>query len=296
VIGQAARRLEGRLACPDCRVALAPTEGGFRCTACGAGFRVSGGVPLLLPPARAAALEDVLRGEGASMAAEYRGPAVRRWLDRLRPPSLLLPLEPDPAAQEMDFLYLEDGQERLVLSVGGGPTRHRPSEINLNLAPFPNVDVVADAHRLPMVDGSIDTVICKAVLEHVESPQRVMAEIARVLRPGGLVYLDVPFLFIDHAYPQDFARFTRAGVRQLVDGFEILRMGASIGPVSTLLLLANDALLEVLGVRGKGWGRLVSGVFRALFFPLKYLDLLLRRSGSAPAFAGAYHVVARKLA
>ncbi|MDB5099875.1 MAG: SAM-dependent methyltransferase [Cyanobacteria bacterium RYN_339] len=46
---------------------------------------------------------------------------------------------------------------------------------------------VADAHHLPLADGEADLVICQHVLAHVRDPQRVMAEMSRVTRPGGKV-------------------------------------------------------------------------------------------------------------
>jgi SAM-dependent methyltransferase len=49
--------------------------------------------------------------------------------------------------------------------------------------------VVADAARLPLADGSVDGVLCSNLLEHVASPPAVIAELARVLRPGGWLYL-----------------------------------------------------------------------------------------------------------
>lgn len=289
------RAIAAHLVCPDCRRPLeGGGEAGFACSPCAGRFPVVDGVPFLLPAAAAARFQEVLDGEGRAMAAEYRANGWRRLLARLRPPSLLLPLEPALAAPEMDFLYRDGDRPRVVLSVGGGPARHRAEEINLNIAPFPNVDLVADGHRLPLADASVDTVICKAVLEHVEDPGAVVAEIARVLRPGGLVYLDIPFLFIEHAYPSDFTRFTSSGVRNLARAFEVLRLGPSVGPFSTILLLANEFLLEALRLRGRSAGKVVSAAFRALLFPLKYLDLLYRAARPTMAFAGAYHLIGRK--
>jgi SAM-dependent methyltransferase len=46
--------------------------------------------------------------------------------------------------------------------------------------------VVFDGISLPFADGSFDAVYCKQVLEHVRAPAPLLAEVARVLRPGGL--------------------------------------------------------------------------------------------------------------
>lgn len=52
--------------------------------------------------------------------------------------------------------------------------------------------MVGDALRLPFPDATFDRVICAEVLEHVPDDRRAMAEIARVLKPGGTAAVTVP--------------------------------------------------------------------------------------------------------
>jgi SAM-dependent methyltransferase len=52
--------------------------------------------------------------------------------------------------------------------------------------------VVADGARLPFRDGCFAAVVCTEVLEHVDDPAPVFAEMARVLRHGGLAYVTTP--------------------------------------------------------------------------------------------------------
>lgn len=52
--------------------------------------------------------------------------------------------------------------------------------------------VVGDGARLPFADASFGAVVCTEVLEHVDEPRGVFAEMARVLRPGGLAYVTTP--------------------------------------------------------------------------------------------------------
>ena len=52
--------------------------------------------------------------------------------------------------------------------------------------------VVADATALPYPDGSFDRIIAAEVLEHVDDDERAIAELARVLRPGGTIAVTVP--------------------------------------------------------------------------------------------------------
>ena len=52
--------------------------------------------------------------------------------------------------------------------------------------------VVADGARLPFADGSFGSAVCTEVLEHVDDPAAVFAEVARVLRPDGIFYVTTP--------------------------------------------------------------------------------------------------------
>lgn len=84
-------------------------------------------------------------------------------------------------------------------------------------------DVVYSGAALPMADGSFDTVLCVQVLEHTADPGALVAEIARVVAPDGLVILMAPFSFRLHEEPHDYFRYTPHGLRRLFDaaGLEI---------------------------------------------------------------------------
>ncbi len=77
-----------------------------------------------------------------------------------------------------------------VLAVGGGGPVRDFDAVNLNIGPWPNVEIVADAHALPYRTGSVDHICCLAVLEHLPRPDVAVAEMARVLKPGGHVLLE----------------------------------------------------------------------------------------------------------
>ncbi len=55
-----------------------------------------------------------------------------------------------------------------------------------------SIAVQGDALRLPFADGSFDRIIAAEVLEHIPADEAAMAELARVLRPGGLAAVTVP--------------------------------------------------------------------------------------------------------
>lgn len=116
--------------------------------------------------------------------------------------------------------------------------------VPVDAAPAPGVVVVDLAEPLPFGDASFDTVLCTQVLEHVDNAELAMAEIARVLRPGGHALVTVPFLYPTHEAPYDFQRFTHHGITGLArrHGLEVLDLGAQGGPV---LMVVHYAVLAV---------------------------------------------------
>jgi SAM-dependent methyltransferase len=85
------------------------------------------------------------------------------------------------------------------------------------------IDILSPLHEIPVEDGFFDAIFCNAVLEHVANPEEVMAEFARVCKPGGVLYLCVPFLQPEHLDPTDFQRYTLDGLTLLAErhGFEV---------------------------------------------------------------------------
>lgn len=88
----------------------------------------------------------------------------------------------------------------------------------LDVAAGPNVDVVAaDPYRFPFGDGEFDVVISGSTMEHVEAIWLWVPELARVLRPGGLLVIVTHWQFIEHRYPVDCWRIMPDGMRYLFD-------------------------------------------------------------------------------
>ena len=155
----------------------------------------------------------------------------------------------------------------------GGAGRRVPGYVNLDIQRVPGVDVAADAELMPFPADLFQRVECDAVLEHVRSPERVIAEIARVLVPGGYAHLVTPFCHPFHEYPRDFRRFTLDGLKQLCDpSFETIAEGWRTGPTATMLVFTLEYVK--LWLPWRAWRIVAHGVLGWLLFPLRYLDLL----------------------
>lgn len=133
-------------------------------------------------------------------------------------------------------------------------------------------DMVGDVMAIPLADASWDAIVCLAVLEHVPRPWDAMNEMFRVLKPGGLLLVYVPFLYPYHAmrgYYGDYFRYTEDGIRSLCEKFTDVRLAAVRGPVETLANLLPGGLSAksfkffgrwLDGLR-KSSGKQVSGYF-----------------------------------
>lgn len=128
------------------------------------------------------------------------------------------------AGDRPGFRILEIGSREVA---GGPPMRGRLTHadyVGFDYYPGPNVDVAGDAHRLSdLVQGPFDVVYSTAVFEHLAMPWVVAEEIARVLKPGGLLFVETHFSYSSHERPWHFFQFSDMGLRALFSpalGFE----------------------------------------------------------------------------
>ncbi len=76
-----------------------------------------------------------------------------------------------------------------------------------------------DGYHIPFPDATFDTVLCTEVLEHSPEPAALIAEIGRVLKPGGTLIATVPFSARVHYAPHDFHRFSKYALAKMLGAF-----------------------------------------------------------------------------
>lgn len=140
-----------------------------------------------------------------------------------------------------------------------------------------HADVFGSGLHLPFAGAAFDVVLCTEVLEHVSEPDALIAEIARVLRPGGVLILTAPQSHGLHEEPSDYFRFTRYGLMHLATkhGFAVERI-APLGGVLALVgqTVAHHTPMLLPG----GAGRLSRGAAQAMVqFVFWHADKLLHR-------------------
>jgi SAM-dependent methyltransferase len=165
------------------------------------------------------------------------------------------------------------------------------------IAEHASLDVLANAAQgLPFQDRSFNAVFCCSVLEHMRAPWLALPEVHRVLKPGGMVIVSVPFMFYLHGAPQDYYRFTGQGLKVLAElaDLDVVHLQPS-GGLAHLLLnvpsLTLSSLVAELGYEGlipkltNILTRLADGLARAEprgLFALNELAVLRRRSHGEP--------------
>lgn len=77
-------------------------------------------------------------------------------------------------------------------------------------------DLAWDGLYIPLEDASVDSTMATEVLEHCPDPATVLREAFRVLRPGGFLFLTVPFLWPLHDVPYDEYRYTPFAMERLL--------------------------------------------------------------------------------
>jgi len=143
--------------------------------------------------------------------------------------------------------------------------------------------------KMPFATAEFDSILCNAVLEHVEAPEPVMREMVRVLRPGGYLVAAIPFLQPFHPCPGDFRRYTREGMRRLglESGLEVI----AICPVHSIAQTLGWILWDYLEEKK-------SRVRKAILFPLLwcFTRYCCRTDSSLSGTGNTFQAVYRKFA
>ncbi|MGQ9765713.1 MAG: class I SAM-dependent methyltransferase [Armatimonadota bacterium] len=154
----------------------------------------------------------------------------------------------DVGCGERPYRLVYDNQ--VEMSVG--------TEVPWSLHGTADSDVICYAEQLPFPDKSFDFILCTEVLEHTQQPFQVMRELARLLKPGGYLFLSVPFIYPIHEAPNDYWRFTTHGLALACRsvGIQPLSIRSKGGPFASFLALwvnvtvrATNGFGKILGLK-----------------------------------------------
>lgn len=109
-------------------------------------------------------------------------------------------------------------------------------------------DFYYDGSKFPFCDAEFDGIVTNQVFEHVFTPETFLNEIWRVLKPGGLLVMSVPFVWDEHEQPYDYARYSSFGLKHLLvnNGFEIMEHYKSCNDISAVIQLLNAYIYKIV--------------------------------------------------
>ncbi|MDF1548083.1 MAG: class I SAM-dependent methyltransferase [Bacteroidales bacterium] len=129
------------------------------------------------------------------------------------------------------------------------------------------IDVYYDGRTIPFNNGHFDVVFSSEVFEHVFDIENVINEIHRVIKPGGKLFITVPFTWNEHEIPNDFGRYTSFGIRHLLEknGFEIISLEKSGHFAAVIAQLIMLYIYELIATKNKYLNLLINSIFVAPF-------------------------------
>ena len=200
---------------------------------------------------------------------------------------------PTASRSAVDRFVRKQAMDARVLDLGCGRGPYAAlfaNRVGCDIEPSPAVHVVADAEALPFGPGVFDMVLSTEMLEHVRNPERAVAEMGRVLRPGGRLVLTTRFLYPIHSEPNDYFRFTRYGLLYLFRGWQVERLSEDLD--------GSRAAFQLIEFCMNPWPRFAR-------WPAKFALRAVRAvaaawtgrhgiGGKCPAVASGYCLVAKK--
>jgi SAM-dependent methyltransferase len=284
----AAPVLPGGACCPTCRGRLTSSDARLVCSGCGADFGLQHGIWVLIGS------DSLFHGRALP---DGRGRNVGARVGRLLPSLVGNVSSRSNYERLLGLLGAGAGGRRPRVLVVGGQVAGQGSEslyvaadidlVETDVGVGPRTQLACDAHQLPFVDGSFDAVVIQAVLPAVPAPGRCVAEIHRVLRPGGLVYSEDSFMQPVWAGASDFTRFAPSGHRLLFAAFDRVDSGVACGPGSALA--GSWEYFLIAFARSRGARRLMRVAARLTAFWLKWFDRwLITRPAALDAASSLY--------
>lgn len=172
--------------------------------------------------------------------------------------------------KELEKFIKEHSSDKYTLDLGcaNSPySQYFPNRVGLDVSPGKGVDVIGDAHALPFEDGKFDVILCTEVLEHLHTPHLAIAEMERVLKRNGILILTTRFIFPLHDTPNDYFRYTKYGLRHLLQSWDILELREEVDTQATIAVLLQRIAFQSQ-LRG---GFVTKGI---LLLVARFIDLL----------------------
>lgn len=186
-----------------------------------------------------------------------------------------------------------------VLDLGCGAEILEGTTARMDYARSVATNVLGDARHLPFADGTFSLVVCKSVLEHVRDYRLAIAEITRVVRPGGELWVEIPWLYMAHPDDSegvhDYMRLSATAYDFEFPQFERIAQGSAFGAGSMLSLILPEYFALFFSMRNhSALYNNLRNILLWVFYPLRWTDRFLIRRRYHERVSGGFYFHGRK--
>lgn len=243
-------RLQQLLVCPCCKQpGLSSAQHHIACGNCGETYVTIDDTPVLIkknspvfeffePEMHSVPSPSTSVRARAARIVDWLTPEDRIWTTNSQQIIERIVKKVSPHSVDGNIVLIGAGFEPVFQRVLG--SRH--DVMRVGLTSRGEVDVFGDVCNLPLADDSADLVLSSSVMEHVYDPEAAVQEMYRIVKPGGQVYAEIPFMRAYHMEPIDYQRYTISGIEELFKrhGFELVDKGVCSGPFTAISLFSVD--------------------------------------------------------
>ena len=160
-----------------------------------------------------------------------------------------------------------------ILDIGAGSIKYKKYFNNCefktqDFKQYGGIDYVSDITKIPVPDQSFDVIICTEVLEHVIRPDLGIAEISRILKPGGIAYITTPFQSGVHHLPHYHSGFSEFWYKHYLEKYRF--SDVEIKAKKGFFVFYGQETLRgsILILKSKKWWLYPLAIIGILFVPL----------------------------
>tara|TARA_B100000315_G_C14557335_1_gene578801 strand:- start:659 stop:1570 length:912 start_codon:yes stop_codon:yes gene_type:complete len=298
------KKINDLFSCPNCKSALLKKNNNkINCKECGDTFDILFNTPVFIKN-NSPVLEWYNFNKDSKLSTKKDFKRLLKYIYRkIKPVERIWTTKSKRAIQNLIEKLNPDINDNNVVLIGSGfePVYRRilnpyKNIIYMGLSNRGSVDIINDICNIPLLDEKIDLVLSSSVLEHVYNPEIAVQEMHRVIKPGGYVYAEIPFMRSYHMIPIDYQRYTISGIEELFkrNGFKLVEKGICSGPFTAIVLFLID-FCSTLFKFNNYLSAIIGLILSLILHPFKYLDRLFESSNWAEVCACNFYYIGKKL-
>ena len=155
-----------------------------------------------------------------------------------------------PLSEEVRNFAKISKKNIIVLDVGSGASpyheffkvkKYTTADIDIRSHP----DLKITNNKIPCKNEIYDVIVCTQVLEHVFNFSKLIQEMHKKLKPGGRIFVSVPFVYHEHGIPNDYWRFSKYALLKMFPKFKVEKIISNGGYLTSICFLSSVFLFFI---------------------------------------------------